>query len=733
MGDTKPIEVAIIGGGCASIATAFELTRPEHQGKYHVTIYQLGWRLGGKGASGRGEAGRIEEHGLHVWQGHYENAFRLMRECYRELNRDPQQCRIADWTDAFEPARCVGLAEPSQQAGWQYWMAYFPPGAGLPGDPLEEGNPFSVNGYLTRCVSLLSTVLASVKIPASDGTTAQTFYQQAGKGTLAGSALILEEITRLVKYGQIVTMAGVLAALDLLKSIFANLPRYPENIVLRFLDVLGTNVEQQLEKIVAVDDEARRVWEVVDLLLAVLRGAVRFGLLTDPRGFDAINGYDCREWLQINGASRRTLDSAFVHGLYDISFAYEDGDFGKPRLAAGLALRGTFRMFFTYRGSLFWKMRSGMGDAVFAPFYEVLKKRGVSFQFFHRLENVKLVDMDLLEKDERPYVSALEFAVQADIREGQEYQPLIDVHGVPCWPAKPDYAQLVDGERLEAEGWDFESHWEDRKFRTKRLDVNKDFDFVVLGVGLGAIPFVCREIVERDPRWQAMVDRVKTVATQSFQIWLNQDLATLGWSSPTITMASFVQPFDSWADMHQLISEENWPTPPRALVYLCSVLPDGNQESESTGADYPARRRDDVRANAIRFLNRDSRHIWPYAVRNHTRQESFRWELLCDPTETAQTGQSAANGLPNESRFATQFWSANVNPSDRYTLPLPGTVSQRISPLDNTYDNLTLAGDWTNCGLNMGCVEAAVMSGRLAAHAISQSPALEDIVGYDHP
>ena len=51
MAKKKPIEVAVIGGGCASIAAAFELTRPEHKGKYHVTIYQLGWRLGGKGAS----------------------------------------------------------------------------------------------------------------------------------------------------------------------------------------------------------------------------------------------------------------------------------------------------------------------------------------------------------------------------------------------------------------------------------------------------------------------------------------------------------------------------------------------------------------------------------------------------------------------------------------------------------------------------------------------------------
>src|SRR6185295_7046378 len=92
---SQPIKVAIVGGGCAAMAAAFELTRPEHAGRYAVTVYQLGWRLGGKGASGRGVAGRIEEHGLHLWMGFYENAFRLMRECYEELGRDPRTCPIA--------------------------------------------------------------------------------------------------------------------------------------------------------------------------------------------------------------------------------------------------------------------------------------------------------------------------------------------------------------------------------------------------------------------------------------------------------------------------------------------------------------------------------------------------------------------------------------------------------------------------------------------------------------
>ena len=84
-------------------------------------------------------------------------------------------------------------------------------------------------------------------------------------------------------------------------------------------------------------------------------------------------------------------------------------------------------------------------------------------------------------------------------------------------------------------------------------------------------------------------------------------------------------------------------------------------------------------------------------------------------------------------RFDTQFWNANVNPSDRYVLSLPGSVRYRLSPLDMSFDNLTIAGDWTATGLDTGCIESAVMSGRLAAHALSQQPPLQDIVGYDHP
>src|SRR4051812_33178852 len=155
----RPIRVAVIGGGCAALTAAFELTRAEHRGRYEVTVYQIGWRLGGKGASSRGIADRIEEHGLHLWMGFYENAFRLMRECYAERHEAFPDCRFADWRDAFKPAPDVGVADRSTD-GWAFWHAHFPPGEGEPGDPERRG-PYDVMLYLRRSAALIFELLRS--------------------------------------------------------------------------------------------------------------------------------------------------------------------------------------------------------------------------------------------------------------------------------------------------------------------------------------------------------------------------------------------------------------------------------------------------------------------------------------------------------------------------------------------------------------------------------------------
>lgn len=744
----------MIGGGCGAITAAFELTRPEHQGKYRVTVYQLGWRLGGKGASGRGPGQRIEEHGLHIWLGFYENAFRLLRECYQELGRDPRTDRMADWRDAFYPDPHVSVADPSG-GRWLNWMAYFPPRDGLPGDPLDRASPFTLRGYFLRTVDLLGVLLQAVqrrergadrnRAPERSGSSPSSAGATGDRGPSSPQEL-LATIQRLIKLGFAGTLGGVIQAVEALALLVENLPETPPtDLALRLLDGVSTTVRRLIESRLGDDDELRRLWEIIDLMLAILRGTLRFGLLTHPQGFDAIDDYECREWLLLNGASEASVRSAFVRGLYDLALAYEEGDIGRPVLAAGQALRGASRMFYTYRGSLFWKMRAGMGDVVFAPLYEVLRRRGVRFEFFHRLENVLLAREEELEPGERPYVKALELDVQAETTDGAAYQPLVEVDGLPCWPSEPRWEQLADGERLrremESEGSNFECFWNRRRVRRKTLRVTEDFDFVVLGVGLGAVPHVARELVERDPRWRRMIQEVKTVASQAFQVWLREDMEELGWSGPPVTISGFVQPFDTWADMRQLLAEEHLPEPTRSVAYFCSVLEDEPGENPTDpayreDAGLPARRHDQVRRNAVAFLDRHVGHLWPLAVRNGppghpgktgASEPGFRWDLLVDPDAADDEGSTGA------ARFDSQYWTANVNPSDRYVLCPPGSPRHRISPLDNTYDNLTLAGDWTSCGFNEGCVEAAVMSGRLAAHALSHLPPLDEIVGYNHP
>src|SRR5690348_12566757 len=83
--DGGKTKIAVLGGGVGAITAAFELTAPHLGGRYDVTVYQPGWRLGGKCASGRGGPDkRIEEHGLHVWFGFYANAFNMIQRCYED-------------------------------------------------------------------------------------------------------------------------------------------------------------------------------------------------------------------------------------------------------------------------------------------------------------------------------------------------------------------------------------------------------------------------------------------------------------------------------------------------------------------------------------------------------------------------------------------------------------------------------------------------------------------------
>jgi uncharacterized protein with NAD-binding domain and iron-sulfur cluster len=689
----------------------------------------MGWRLGGKGASGRGPSGRIEEHGLHLWLGFYDNAFRLLRECYEELAADPGPFAVSNWREAFSPETDIGLLLETGPESWLSWSACFPPQSGLPGDDFDPAQEFSLLHYLRRAITLVRTLIFGVEVMKRGARSDK--IPSVGEPAAGEPAGDVEQLTTIINAllvgGVFVTAVSLAEALALLQAALGLVAAPLQNLLVGFVEKIGAGIRLWLEANVLADSRYRYIWEIVDLVLAIVIGTIRFGLLTDPRGLDAIDEYECREWLLLNGASERSVQSPFVRGLYDLALAYEAGDPNRPGLAAGQALRGSLRMFFGYRGALFWRMRAGMGDVVFAPFYEVLRRRGVEFKFFHKLTNVGLVAEDSLQPGERSYVTALEFDIQAKVKRGRDYAPLVTVNGRPCWPSAPDYGQLEGGEALASAARDFESQLDGRRAGIRTLELGTDFDFAVLGVSIGVIPHVCREILARDPRWRRMVAQVKTVATQSFQVWLNEDLETLGWRGPPFIASAFVKPFDTWCDMANVIPEEGWKVPPKTSVYFCGVLADIIGNSTGTLGNDTVWRHEEVRQNALAFLRRDARHLWPKAF---TADGEFRWELLVNAAEQDDPTAAVAAG---PARFATQYWRANVNPADRHVLALPGSLQHRISPLDMTYDNMTIAGDWTDCGFNEGCVEAAVMSGRLAAHALAGEPALDDIIGFNHP
>lgn len=168
--------VAILGGGMAALSAAWRLSEPGWRDRFDsITVYQRGWRLGGKAASSRGPHGRVEEHGLHVWLGCYQNAFRLLRECYTELDRattDPM-APLATWDQALIPADNVGVADKFGD-DWLTWLATFTANDGLPGEPGSTGREMTVVEFTRRAVQLVCDLAQSQRGAASVGFTLST-------------------------------------------------------------------------------------------------------------------------------------------------------------------------------------------------------------------------------------------------------------------------------------------------------------------------------------------------------------------------------------------------------------------------------------------------------------------------------------------------------------------------------------------------------------------------------
>jgi uncharacterized protein with NAD-binding domain and iron-sulfur cluster len=156
--------------------------------------------------------------------------------------------------------------------------------------------------------------------------------------------------------------------------------------------------------------------------------------------------------------------------------------------------------------------------------------------------------------------------------------------------------------------------------------------------------------------------------------------------------------------MPQTLWAEDWPEEdsPRTIAYFCGAF-DAEWPPDGDHADYVSRCRHRVLTNAVTYLDH---HVGLYLPGSVTEQ-GFAWHLL-----------SGVNGDMGTAALNRQHVSVNIDPSDRYVQSVPGSDKYRLRSDESGYDNLVLAGDWTDSGINAGCIEAAVMSGLQAANAL---------------
>jgi uncharacterized protein with NAD-binding domain and iron-sulfur cluster len=760
LSNTKRKKVVILGGGVSAMTTAFELTDPKNpnRDRYDITVYQLGWRLGGKGASGRNidHQYRIEEHGLHIWFGCYDNAFRVIRECYAELDRTPD-APLATWEEAFKPHSEIVLKE-HVNGEWINWLGGLPPNNLVPGDgaillPLWDYVIMAIKWIVNSFGEVHPSPTGDVDLQLHQGvqdaldswaSNLESSVVNDGLKLIHGHHLGTDIDTLATKLERHSTGLAAWIGKEIEhfhKTIDDDIHGLTHELVVK---ILGTFVHwfwADAKNSLESSDNLRRLWILCNFIYANIRGGIEDGILF--KGFDAINDYDYRDWLKkyAYDDNELMLNSAWVLGTYDAMFAYVNGDNRIPegelwppnaKLEAGTVMKAGIRQFLAYKGASVWKMQAGMGDTIFGPVYEVLKKRGVKFNFFHRVQ-------DLVPSTDGKSVDKIKISRQVTVKPEQEaYDPFIDVKGLPCWPSTPNYSQLVEGEALQREGVNLEDYatpWKD--IEEIELTKDKDFDLVVMGISIGALPYIAGDLIKRSTKWQNMIKHVKTIRTQAVQLWLKPTAYELGWKlmqRPIVTGYD-ITPIDTWADMSHLIERESWPVShyPLNISYFCGPMLDEEplpmtetgprlniDELNQTAAD------DKVKLEALRLFND---LIGPFCMPNALisndggKEKMFNWNLVVDP---------AGNKITGQDRFASQYIHANVMPSERYVLSVPGSSKHRLPANDpDEFANMYLTGDWTDNGFNLGCVESATMSGLLASNAISGYPKRDQIIGLD--
>lgn len=750
--------IAIIGGGPAGLATAFFLTEAEDwKDKLDITVYQLGWRLGGKGATGRDmqKGARIEEHGIHGFCRFYFNTWHMLRRVYEEVGGHGAQLPTKTLDEAFLPSSLT-LSMQLVNNRWGEKLLYH---------PHSSGNPWDAAKPSTSKVRVVKGLLAELvrrgrRIPgsaAAEGFSSGALTRSEIEGPhFDAEDLIPQGASHAYQSAARIVQSSLKAAYTEFEdkiatpSSGADAPTAEEVILRDAMDAAARELqakENQLRMILgkdaAEDDESRRMREMqrlqviaelglVDLYGALLTGLLKDGFWRDGFELDELDHIDFRDWLRHHGATDATLGSSAAFGIPNILFAYEGGDSTcAPKLSTSAWLNWTLRSFLG-EGEYFYFMAAGTGESVILPLYRCLQQRGVRFELFHKLEQaVSKRKGDALVIDE------LHFERQARTKDGAPYDPLVLLgpkdgetsEPVPVWPNEPRWGQLKYGHANQARGIDFEA-WGDGERPEGASSVvlkrkgkgRKGFDHVVWAIPPSMIPLVGDDLMQRE--WASTVEHVTTTATQAAQLWLTRDTNDLGWDrsacvprTARYACATFGNPLNAFVAFDDLIGHERWgANGPKGLLYLCSQI---QKLPGDSSAELDRTRVMQATSSALRSLGMFMRGARP-PVSDQSDATSIDFGVLHDDDPSHR----------GEERLGFQYFRANTRPTEAYVQAPPDNRLGRRHAWSSGYANLVVAGDWMYNGFNLGSFESATTGGRLAAFALTGHGAPEDITGF---
>jgi uncharacterized protein with NAD-binding domain and iron-sulfur cluster len=702
-----------VGAGPAGLATAFHLTDPSTNpgwaDRYEIDVYQLGWRVGGKGATGRNAdaCDRLQEHGIHVFGNMYLNTFEMMRRCYQELAWDEHD-RYRTLDEAFVPSNVTLMTEYFDRR-WHSTLMGFPTDFEKPWNPNAWPVPRAILGGVLKLVNRhLGQIVASrgVQTPWLEHIL-EGIERVAGDELMRISTAVANRIAAEEKAGDVAA-----AAHDEALALLAD----------------GVALVKRLSDANPNSGALREAFLNMDLAVTALRGIVADDVI--GKGLDAIDGENYHEWLARHGASPVTLASGAPQVYPNTALSYEYGDTTAiPSMSASAFVSFFLRQVLaTGAGAYFFA--EGTGETVMKPLYRLLVQRGVRFHFFHKLTSV-------VPHADRALVDELAFDVQATVLR-EPYDPLRRMaNGELAWPDRPNYDQLAEGAELRRGRYDLESWWTPWKPVGRRvLQRGVDFDYVVLATPVGTLEHTCGAVIAHPAAgdaWRNMVTSIKTAASQQVQIWLKAPTTQLGWDAAPGPTDRYVGPLynqdlTSFCDFSSIIDCEQWPADrrPLGLIYFIGALSDPDPIPPFDDHEYPARQRERIKWATIQYL-RNIDGLLPGATTKTFVSPSFDFDLLAayDP---AHAGRGVA-------QFDQQYVRANIDPNERYTLSVKGSVRFRLEAWDSKFDNLVLAGDWIYTGFNVGSFEGAVMGGKLATLALTGAPSLDTIYGYTflHP